>query len=181
MKKTILYILIILGTLVTLMPFMWMVVTSFKTSSEVQQWPPRWTSKNFSGKRNVKISVANAQTGGTAGLSIREAMSMVTFKNDEKLLDFFINDDKFYRGTLTLKLKGFEYTDKMNNDDFNSFVSGLEFPVDISYNSAEEFFSNVFYYYKTGTTPYFDRSAFINKMSGVIEQASKTTNTLKTF
>lgn len=48
MKKLIVYLLLIFGAVIMLGPFVWMVLTSFKAPSEVQQWPPKFYTKNFS-------------------------------------------------------------------------------------------------------------------------------------
>ena len=42
------YTILILGTLVTLVPFVWAILTSFKTSSEIIQIPPTFFPKNWS-------------------------------------------------------------------------------------------------------------------------------------
>lgn len=54
--EIIIYLLLIIGAVAMLMPFAWMVVTSIKLPSEVEQWPPQWGSKNFLSKREVRIS-----------------------------------------------------------------------------------------------------------------------------
>ena len=30
-----------------LLPFAWMIVTSLKAPSEINEWPPTWSTKNF--------------------------------------------------------------------------------------------------------------------------------------
>ncbi|RKX35048.1 MAG: hypothetical protein DRP19_05015, partial [Thermotogae bacterium] len=55
--KLIIYVLVTAGATLTLLPFLWMVFTSFKMPSEVEKWPPQWGSKSFLGSRDVKIAI----------------------------------------------------------------------------------------------------------------------------
>jgi len=53
--KIVIYTLLLIGAVVMIMPFAWMIVTSFKLPSEVEEWPPQWGSKNFLTKRPIRI------------------------------------------------------------------------------------------------------------------------------
>ena len=53
-KTAILHLILLMGTAVMLLPFAWMIFTSFKPSEEVLSWPPkllpiRWTFVNYIG------------------------------------------------------------------------------------------------------------------------------------
>ena len=39
------YLLTAAGALIMILPFAWMIITSFKSEGEVNDWPPKWTSK----------------------------------------------------------------------------------------------------------------------------------------
>jgi len=50
--RTAVYIILILGSIIALMPFIWMILASFKTGAEIRQIPPtflpqEWTLDNF--------------------------------------------------------------------------------------------------------------------------------------
>jgi hypothetical protein len=50
--KTAVYIILILGSIVAILPFVWMILASFKTGGEIRQIPPtffpqEWTLDNF--------------------------------------------------------------------------------------------------------------------------------------
>jgi len=72
----IVYLLLIIGAVAMLMPFAWMVVTSIKLPSEVEQWPPQWGTKNLLSKREVKV--------------------VKDYSSDTLILN--VNDDAFLRG-----------------------------------------------------------------------------------
>lgn len=40
--KSVLYILLIIGSIIMIIPFYWMITTSLKTSSQVIKMPPMW-------------------------------------------------------------------------------------------------------------------------------------------
>ncbi len=46
-SKTIVYLLLVIGALTMLLPFFWMVSTSFKTGFEALQVPPTWLPKKL--------------------------------------------------------------------------------------------------------------------------------------
>ncbi len=46
-SKTIIYVIVISGALFSLLPFLWMISTSFKTQREAIQIPPTWIPKMF--------------------------------------------------------------------------------------------------------------------------------------
>lgn len=52
MGKSVVYLILILGTVVTLLPFVWAILTSFKSSSEIARIPPtffpqHWTTQSY--------------------------------------------------------------------------------------------------------------------------------------
>jgi len=94
----IVYLLLIIGAVAMLMPFAWMVVTSIKLPSEVEQWPPQWGTKNFLSKREVKV--------------IKEYSSNTLVLN--------IDDDAFLRGKVhVLFASNPMYSDDIPKEKFN--------------------------------------------------------------
>ncbi|PLV56726.1 ABC transporter permease subunit [Thermotoga sp. SG1] len=177
MKKLIVYLLLIFGAVVMLGPFVWMVLTSFKAPSEVQQWPPKFYTKNFSFSRNVKVIMKPGVQRVPRGVSLREAYSLRM--GEENLLAIVVNDDPFYRGTVTIPLKGARYTTKVNDEKVREIAS--KSPVEFSWNTPEEFFEQFFIHYKSGASPYFQRATLINEISAAIESSLRTISQLERF
>ncbi len=46
-KKALIHFLLIAGSVSMILPFVWMVITSFKTTKEVIQYPPAWLPEHF--------------------------------------------------------------------------------------------------------------------------------------
>lgn len=53
-SKIIIYILLVIGSIIMIFPFVWMVLTSFKTNSETMQIPPAFFPKNWSNIKGYK-------------------------------------------------------------------------------------------------------------------------------
>ncbi|APT75968.1 hypothetical protein XO10_05385 [Marinitoga sp. 1135] len=124
MGITIVYLLIIGGAIIMAMPFAWMVVTSFKSSSEIAQWPPRWTSKNFKSEIMVNVKGTSSSGSSKSGLSLAEfraAQSEDTYNPYKKLL--IIEDDPVRRGLITLTFSKLDYAD---NQELNSLVEKIK-------------------------------------------------------
>ena len=45
MWKLVVYLLLSAGAIMMLLPFAWMIVTSLKAPSEINEWPPTWSTK----------------------------------------------------------------------------------------------------------------------------------------
>ena len=48
LRKTPVYLFLILGSLLMIFPFIWMILTSFKTHAEVIMFPPKFWPNSFS-------------------------------------------------------------------------------------------------------------------------------------
>lgn len=184
LRKLFIYILLIFGTVVMIAPFAWMLVTSFKLPSEVNSWPPRWSTKSFSTQRDVKVVPSTGTTSSVKGLSLREALTFVAKKTQGLVL--VVNDDPFYRGTLTIPFKGSTYTLSLNQEEYKQFLQSLKIPSDFSIddeieNNPEGFFEKVLLNYIYGATPVFKRTDFIERLSGNVETLLNGIDTMLTF
>ncbi|PHJ13469.1 ATPase [Fervidobacterium sp. SC_NGM5_G05] len=184
MRKLFIYILLIFGTVVMIAPFAWMLVTSFKLPSEVNSWPPRWSTKSFSTQRDVKVVPSTGTTSSVKGLSLREALTFVAKKTQGLVL--VVNDDPFYRGTLTIPFKGSTYTLSLNQEEYKQFLQSLKIPSDFSIddeieNNPEGFFEKALLNYIYGATPVFKRTDFIERLSGNVETLLNGIDTMLTF
>jgi len=173
LSSFLIYTLLSIGAVVMLMPFAWMVSTSFKTRSEVERWPPIWTSKNFSRTWHLKTNVSRGSIGGLdwKGLTLREALVLVQSETEKNVLRIQIDDDPVYRGTMTISfptdarfLRG-----KLESSVFEEFSSALvkntkqKEVLQILDESpdAETFFSRFFALYLHGKDAYLDRRNYV--------------------
>ncbi|MDI3524110.1 ABC transporter permease subunit [Kosmotoga sp.] len=108
--QTLVYLIIVAGALLMLIPFAWMVDTSFKASSEVSSWPPKWTTKNAKSEVEFQTKLKYKTTGAGIDLS---SLSLSEFRNFAALLGsaagkdtlvVMLDDDPILRGTVTLRL-----------------------------------------------------------------------------
>lgn len=179
----VIYTLLSIGAVVMLMPFAWMVSTSFKTRSEVEKWPPIWTSKNFSRTWYVKSNVSRGSIGGLdwKGLTLREALVLVQQEFEQNVLRIQIDDDPIYRGTITVSfspdtkfLRG-----ELDDETFREFLNELRgkteqkevlqlLTEDIK---AETFFSRFFALYLHGKDAYLDRRNYIDLVEKTVNSA----------
>lgn len=134
-KKAIFYTLMIIGAFVMLMPFAWMIMTAFKLDTEVESWPPRWTSDSFAGQRNVKLDLVRSADVALdfSSLTIEEFFNIASIigskKKGEKTLVYSVNDDTPYRGVFELNLNTSSetvptYTRSIPKESFDQYLSG---------------------------------------------------------
>ncbi len=184
------YLLVACGAVLMLLPFAWMVSTSFKARSEVEKWPPQWGSKNFSRFWNMKVKVSRSSAGGIdwRGLTLREALTLRESQQSASVLSLQIDDDPVYRGTITITLgEKFSYLEgKLDKESFDEFVEQLgnvtqnKQLLDLarSSDSAEEFFSNFFVLYQHGPSALLDRRNYVSDVEQVM---NSSLNQLETF
>ncbi len=181
LKKLVIYLLLVIGSVVMIAPFAWMIVTSFKLPSEVNSWPPKWTTRSFALNRDVKVVPSTGTVTTVKGLSLREALSFVAKKSTG--LNLNVNDDPFYRGTLTIPFKGVKYSKGVSQEEFSKFLAQVSVPSDFNTDmgNPEQFFENVFLFYKTGANPFFRRDVFVEGLVGSLESLADTIDMISTF
>ena len=181
LKKLVIYLLLVIGSVVMIAPFAWMVVTSFKLPSEVNSWPPKWTTRSFALNRDIKVVPSTGTVTTVKGLSLREALSFVAKKSTG--LNLNVNDDPFYRGTLTIPFKGVKYSKGVSQEEFSKFLAQVSVPSDFNTDmgNPEQFFENVFLFYKTGANPFFRRDVFVEGLVGSLESLADTIDMISTF
>ncbi len=179
LRKTIVYILLSIGAIVMLAPFAWMLVTSFKLPSEVNTWPPKWTSRSFATSREIKVIPSTGMATNVKGLSLREALSFVAKKSVG--LNLSVNDDPFYRGELTIPTKGAKYTPSANLGEFDAFVNSLTIPIEVDKETPERFFEEVYLYYINGSSPFFKRDEFTSNILGNVDNLLSTIDMISTY
>ena len=184
LKEVLVYTLLSIGAIIMLVPFAWMISTSFKLPSEVDKWPPQWGSKNFFSKRLVKVRGgfdAVAESGSSEG-SLREALASVAIKRGDNVFTLNVNDDLFYRGELHLLIEGNpRYAKTMPIDEktrdlinrieaLSSFMRRMGFnTVRLSnYDRMEDFFNDYF----TQSIAEFNRLNFVPKVMASLNRYS---------
>ncbi|MFW6120367.1 MAG: ABC transporter permease subunit [Petrotogales bacterium] len=134
LSQIFIYILIFAGAFIMLIPFAWMVDTSFKASSEVSTWPPKWTTKNAESEINFKLQ-KQYRTSGGLDLS---TLSLDQFKNFASLIGettgintlvLKLNDDTIRRGTVIIGIlqdndnsSPDNYSLNPKNNDYQSLI-----------------------------------------------------------
>ncbi|HNS34934.1 MAG TPA: ABC transporter permease, partial [Mesotoga sp.] len=111
-SKILLYVVIIGGAFLMLVPFAWMVATSFKAPSEVSSWPPVWTTKNAASSFTFKTQIKQKSTSASVDLA---TLSLSEFRNFAALMEESVsfdtlsvnlNDDPIRRGEIEIQLLG---------------------------------------------------------------------------
>ncbi len=111
-SKILLYVVIIGGAFLMLVPFAWMVATSFKAPSEVSSWPPVWTTKNAANSFTFKTQIKQKSTSASVDLA---TLSLSEFRNFAALMEESVsfdtlsvnlNDDPIRRGEIEIQLLG---------------------------------------------------------------------------
>ncbi len=133
LAQVMVYLLVVAGAVLMLMPFAWMLMTSFKLPHEVETWPPTWSTKNVLRERTIKV-VPNF--GGVAGidfsaLSLEEFMNLSTLmltKPHENVVLLKIDDDAPVRGRFIIRMKPYDYpvNDLLNLDALRSQIDECE-------------------------------------------------------
>src|SRR6056297_1893046 len=106
--RIVIYVLVVIGVMLMISPFVWMIMTSFKLDGEVESWPPKWISQSFSSHRDIKLSLVRSG-GVTIDFS---ALTIEEFFNLNKIIEaqtstqsplvYTVNDDSPYRGVMTV-------------------------------------------------------------------------------
>ena len=113
--KIAIYTLLLIGATSMIMPFAWMIVTSFKLPSEVEEWPPQWGSKNFLTKRPIR--------------------TVKDYEGTSLILD--VDDDPFIRGEIHILFpEGIDYTENVPAEKIRAFFEKYK---DIFEKKPEDF------------------------------------------
>jgi len=104
------YLLVLSGVAVMLLPFAWMLVTSFKLPSEVEKWPPQWTTENLFSHRNLKTvpSFGAARSIDFSALSFKEFLNLLSFRSEDSsknVVVLKVDDDPVRRGEIHIKIE----------------------------------------------------------------------------
>jgi multiple sugar transport system permease protein len=188
MATLIVYLLVIGGAIIMVMPFAWMVVTSLKTGSEISQWPPKWSTKNF--KSEISVSLKNAPStsiGGQGSLSLvefRASNSSAEYNEFKKVLN--IEDDKIRRGEVSLNFSKLNYA---NNEDLENMVKTIkEFSVNyalipeisneiIYLENTPESFENFYFKLYSTSNGLFKKSQILKNLNKELQDAVKYIDT----
>ncbi len=190
LTKLIIYIILILGATMMLLPFAWMVSTSFKTRSEVERWPPKWSSRNFLTSWKVKVKVSSGALGGLdwRGLTLREALILQDVRQEGKVLSIVITDDPVYRGTLALYFPAnFSYlSGSLDINEYNNFLADLSSATKVKevkqmisdFTNPEDFFAAFFAMYTQGLSALLERRNYVGSIERTL---TSSLNQLQTF
>ncbi len=157
--KLVAYLVLLIGAVVMLMPFAWMVVTSFKLPSEVEEWPPKWGSKNFLTKRPINV--------------------VEDFYENVLVLD--VNDDPFIRGEVHILFpKGLDYARQVPTDEVLGYFERHADVFDKSLDSFRNSGDFIVYAYKT-LKEHMGKTPFREEAIGILEKSQKAMFSIKRY
>lgn len=136
-SKIFVYVLVIGGAFLMMVPFAWMVDTSFKAPSEVSTWPPVWTTKNAASSYLFKTQIRQKSSSASldlSSLSLSEFRNFAALLEDSKSLDTLminLEDDPLRRGEVELQLLSRDgsrakYAISVSEAEFESLVQEFE-------------------------------------------------------
>jgi multiple sugar transport system permease protein len=196
--KIFIYIVVICGAILMLLPFAWMVDTSFKASSEVSTWPPKWTTKNAAQSYTFNTKIQKKTSGSGVDLT---SLSLSEFKNFSALLSertgdnilvLTLDDDPIRRGEVELLLLNNEdesafYALNISEADianfFNEFTSYEELPEEYSFikdietKNIDEFINEYLDSSEYSTTGFMRRIIFVSEIDGILNKIKTTLET----
>lgn len=196
--KIFIYIVVICGAILMLLPFAWMVDTSFKASSEVSTWPPKWTTKNAAQSYTFNTKIQKKTSGSGVDLT---SLSLSEFKNFSALLSertgdnilvLTLDDDPIRRGEVELLLLNNEgesalYALNISEADkanfFNEFGSYEELPEEYSFikdietKNINEFINEYLDSSEYSTTGFMRRIIFVSEIDGILNKIKTTLET----
>ena len=192
--KIFIYILVICGAILMLLPFAWMVDTSFKASSEVSTWPPQWTTKNAAASFPFKTNIQKKSSGSGIDLS---SLSLSEFKNFSALLSertgdntlvLELDDDPIRRGEIELivlneQQNSAHYSVSINDVESESFLKEFydykDIPEEyfmineIESENIEKFLDEYFYLSEYSSAGFARRIIFVSEIDGLLNNLQK--------
>ena len=193
--KIFIYILVICGAILMLLPFAWMVDTSFKASSEVSTWPPQWTTKNAAASYPFKTNIQKKSSGSGIDLS---SLSLSEFKNFSALLSertgdntlvLELDDDPIRRGEIEILVLNEEQnpalfsnsiTDENKELFLNEFYDYTKIPEEyyiineIDFQNIESFLDEYFDLSEYSSVGFARRIIFVSEIDGLLNKLQKT-------
>jgi len=178
------YILLAAGTIVMLMPFAWMIITSLKTSGEINAWPPTWTTKNFSNEWDLKLVLDSSISGPRTGLSLSEFRTLSTQQsfNPDKIV-YRIDGDFVRRGEIELLFEEINYSENYDVDpvllDIYQYLENVQVRDDLANlfvpkDYSLENFENIYFALFSQENGYF-------KQTSTIRRIQQTLNKIQSF
>lgn len=178
------YILLAAGAIVMLMPFAWMIITSLKTSGEINAWPPTWTTKNFNNEWDLKLVLDSSISGPRTGLSLSEFRTLSTQQsfNPDKLV-YRIDGDFVRRGEIELLFEEINYSENYDVDpvlsDIYQYLENVQVRDDLANlfvpkDYSLENFENIYFALFSQENGYF-------KQTSTIRRIQQTLNKIQSF
>lgn len=178
------YILLAAGAIVMLMPFAWMIITSLKTSGEINAWPPTWTTKNFSNEWDLKLVLDSSISGPRTGLSLSEFRTLSTQQsfNPDKIV-YRIDGDFVRRGEIELLFEEINYSENYDVDpvllDIYQYLENVQVRDDLANlfvpkDYSLENFENIYFALFSQENGYF-------KQTSTIRRIQQTLNKIQSF
>ncbi|HPZ66406.1 MAG TPA: ABC transporter permease subunit [Defluviitoga tunisiensis] len=186
MWKLVVYLLLSAGAIMMLLPFAWMIVTSLKAPSEINEWPPTWSTKNFKKEWTLNLQVAPSSYNIRRGLSLEEFRTLaVEEKHNPYRLVYNIEGDYVRRGQFEILLRNINYSESSDVETLLSnifeYIKNLELRDDLkSILSKESYtlenFETIYYSLFSKSDGYYRQTLTIRRVQQTLTKITDFIN-----
>ena len=169
-----------------LLPFAWMIVTSLKAPSEINEWPPTWSTKNFNKEWTLNLQVAPSSYDIRRGLSLEEFRTLaVEEKYNPYKLVYNVEGDYVRRGQIEVLLRNINYSESSDVEHLLStifdYIKNIELRDDLKSILSEETytlqnFENIYYNLFSKSNGYYRQTLTIRRVQQTLTKISDFIN-----
>jgi multiple sugar transport system permease protein len=186
MWKLVVYLLLSAGAIMMLLPFAWMIVTSLKAPSEINEWPPTWSTKNFNKEWTLNLQVAPSSYDIRRGLSLEEFRTLaVEEKYNPYKLVYNVEGDYVRRGQIEVLLRNINYSESSDVEHLLStifdYIKNIELRDDLKSILSEETytlqnFENIYYNLFSKSNGYYRQTLTLRRVQQTLTKISDFIN-----
>ena len=169
-----------------LLPFAWMIVTSLKAPSEINEWPPTWSTKNLNKEWTLNLQVAPSSYDIRRGLSLEEFRTLaVEEKYNPYKLVYNVEGDYVRRGQFEILLRNINYSESSDVEHLLStifdYIKNIELRDDLKSILSEETytlqnFENIYYNLFSKSNGYYRQTLTIRRVQQTLTKISDFIN-----
>jgi len=186
MWKLVVYLLLSAGAIMMLLPFAWMIVTSLKAPSEINEWPPTWSTKKLNKEWTLNLQVAPSSYDIRRGLSLEEFRTLaVEEKYNPYKLVYNVEGDYVRRGQFEILLRNINYSESSDVEHLLStifdYIKNIELRDDLKSILSEETytlqnFENIYYNLFSKSNGYYRQTLTIRRVQQTLTKISDFIN-----
>ena len=169
-----------------LLPFAWMIVTSLKAPSEINEWPPTWSTKKLNKEWTLNLQVAPSSYDIRRGLSLEEFRTLaVEEKYNPYKLVYNVEGDYVRRGQFEILLRNINYSESSDVEHLLStifdYIKNIELRDDLKSILSEETytlqnFENIYYNLFSKSNGYYRQTLTIRRVQQTLTKISDFIN-----